>query len=131
MASSTYRGENGTQNTNLVFPTSTGLSGDVIQVRNQIAVAIENFDRQLHEDYPELNRIHPHGVLVIGTYDSLSDEQKKSFNYFRQGLFGLTVITFDELLHRLKQLYCFDEIDNSMAETTSTDFETGNPWQSW
>ena len=73
----------------------------------------------------------PHGVLVIGTYDSLSDEQKKSFNYFRQGLFGLTVITFDELLHRLKQLYCFDEIDNSMAETTSTDFETGNPWQSW
>lgn len=60
-----------------------------------------------------------------------SDVIKKSFNYFRQGLFGLTVITFDELLHRLKQLYCFDEIDNSMAETTSTDFETGNPWQSW
>lgn len=42
-----------------------------------------------------------------------------------------TDFTFDELLRRLKQLYCFDKMDDSMAETNSTDFEADDPWQAW
>lgn len=118
MAGSAYRGKKDAQNTNLVFAASNALSGGVIQVRKQIATAIDNFDHQLYRDFSSyhLNRVHPRGVLVIGCYDSLKDEQQKeSFNLFRRGLFGLTVITFDELLRRLKQLYCIDKVDNSMT----------------
>ena len=64
---------------------------------------------------------HPHrsaqGVLVTGLVAALSQREKDSFNHFRQGLQSLTVITFDELLHRLKLLY--------LDEDAATDDE---PW---
>jgi hypothetical protein len=45
-------------------------------------------------------------VLIIGSAHTLTLREKDSFNHFRQGLYSLTVITFDELLHRLKLMYC-------------------------
>ena len=57
----------------------------------------------------EINRVHPKGVLVIGSASLLNQRQKESFNHFRYGQHSLTVITFDELLKRLKLLFCTDE----------------------
>lgn len=98
----------------------------VIQVRTQISEAIRSFEVVLHNSYPELNRVHPHGVLVAGNYDKLEEEQKRSFNHFRRGLFGLTVITFDELLGRLKQLYTFEEHEPPSAQLNKSSED--NPW---
>ena len=85
------------------------LTGAVVQTRNQIAVAIEDFQMlQRGGSYDNINRVHPKGVLVTGMVAALNQREKDSFNHFRQGLQSLTVITFDELLHRLKLLY-FDE----------------------
>jgi hypothetical protein len=56
-----------------------------------------------------INRVHPKGVLVIGSTSRLSQRQKDSFNQFRHGLHSLTVITFDELLNRLKLFFCTEE----------------------
>lgn len=127
-----YRGRRNAGNSNVVYPMHSDLSGGVVQVRTQIAEAIDSFDYLLHKSYPDLNRVHPNGVLVIGTYDSLSEEQKKSFNHFRHGLTGLTVITFDELLRRLEQLYCLDEVNNDSSESNDNWindlFNGSDPW---
>jgi hypothetical protein len=45
------------------------------------------------------------GVLIIGSASTLSQRQKDSSNQFRYALHSLTVITFDELLNRLKLLF--------------------------
>jgi hypothetical protein len=103
-----YRGESDTGLANEVYSMHGDLSGGVVQVRNQIAVAIENFHSvlgSLHEE--KINRLHPKGVLILGTASRLSPRQMVSFNQFRHGLHDLAVITYDELLNRLTLL--FDE----------------------
>jgi hypothetical protein len=76
-------------------------------VRDQ--VAIEEFQAVLGPGFKnKINRVHPNGVLLIGSTTGLSQRQKDSFNHFRQGLFSLTIIIFDELLKRLKLMYCSD-----------------------
>jgi Domain of unknown function (DUF4263) len=111
-----YRGEDGTGLDNEVYSMHPELTGAVVQTRNQIAVAIEDF--QMLERggfYDKINRVHPKGVLVTGMVAALNQREKDSFNHFRQGLQSLTVITFDELLRRLKLLY-IDESANADDE---------------
>lgn len=113
-----YRGETGTGFDSEVYAMHSELTGAIVQTRNQIAVAIEDFQMlQRGGFYDKINRVHPKGVLVTGMVAELSQREKDSFNHFRQGLQSLTVITFDELLHRLKLLY--------VDESVSTDDE---PW---
>ncbi|GAA2942846.1 hypothetical protein GCM10010525_03570 [Glutamicibacter bergerei] len=44
------------------------------------------------------------GALIIGTLTELSAEQKVSFELYRQSLHGFQILTYDELLERLKML---------------------------
>jgi hypothetical protein len=90
---------------NVIYMMHGELSGAIVQVRNQIAVAVENFGLVLGKSYLDLNSVHPSGVLVVGAIAGLSEREKSSFNHFRHGLHGLTVITFDELLKRLKLIF--------------------------
>jgi hypothetical protein len=101
-----YRGEGDTGLANEVYSMHSDLSGGIVQVRNQIAVAIEHFHSvlgSLHEE--KINRLHPKGVLITGTARALTPRQVASFNQFRHGLHDLAVITFDELLNRLTLLF--------------------------
>ena len=54
------------------------------------------------------------GVLVIGSTSELGQRQKDSFNQFRHTLHSLTVITFDELLNRLKLLFGAGDRDDDI-----------------
>lgn len=102
---SQYRGAGQQGRNNEVYSMHAELSGGVVQTRNQIAVAIDNFEAVLGPGFEHrINRAHPKGVLVIGTLDGLSERQRESFNQFRHGL-SLSVITYDELLKRLKLLF--------------------------
>jgi len=100
-----YRGAGDDGFENEVYAMHAELSGGIVQARNQIAVAVEDFQSVLGKGYEELNRVHPKGVLVIGSASALGQRQKDSFNQFRHALHSLTVITFDELLKRLKLLF--------------------------
>ena len=102
-----YRGKDDAGYDNETYAMHTDLSGGVVQVRNQITVAIENFQNVLEPGYEhKLNRVHPKGVLLIGSTDGLTPREKDSFNQFRHALHSLTVMTFDELLNRLRLMYC-------------------------
>jgi hypothetical protein len=123
-----YRGDAGSGLPNEIYSIHPALSGGVVQVRNQIAVAVDNFTETLGAGFAELNRVHPKGVLISGILRELNARERDSFNYFRQGLFSMTVITYDEVLHRLKLL--FDQGSTKVADTAEPQDEPPDdiPW---
>lgn len=91
---------------NLYTP-SSDLSGAVSQMLDQknkfqkeVAALKEN------SRIPDLESYAVHGVLVIGTTPQ-DVEQQKSFELFRGNSKDITIITFDELLTKLKLLHEF------------------------
>jgi hypothetical protein len=64
---------------NVIYMMHGELSGAIVQVRNQIAVAVENFGLVLGKSYLDLNSVHPSGVLVVGAIAGLSGPSRKSF----------------------------------------------------
>jgi hypothetical protein len=116
-----YRGEAGSGLDNETYSMHNELSGGIVQVRNQMTVAIEHFQSVLGVGYKDkINRVHPRGVLITGCLKDLSQREKDSLNQFRHGLYSLTVITFDELLNRLKKLYGleYENTDTSASQPT-------------
>jgi len=98
-----YRGNSlGDQNTS--HSMSDELTGGLVQMENQIRVAIEDFRSMLGKDYPELNRLNPSGVLLIGRSATLTPDELRSFNLFRKSLGKNLVMTFDELPSKLELL---------------------------
>jgi hypothetical protein len=121
LVGSQYRGNNDTGYDNETYSMHSKLSGSVVQVRNQITVAIDSFESTLGPGFQhKINRIHPKGVLIIGSLDGLSERQQASFNQFRHGLFSLTVITYDEVLTRLKALFAAQPTAQPEAQDDDT-----------
>jgi hypothetical protein len=117
LVGSQYRGQSDEGYANEVYAMHTDLTGGIVQTRNQIAVAVEQFQSMLGAKYMgKLNRVHPKGVLVIGSASTLNPRQKESFNHFRHGQHSLTIITFDELYNRLRLLFSTEEAPNDQVD---------------
>ena len=99
-----YRGEPGLGDANVVYSMSSKLTGAIIQLENQIYTAIKYFQSCLGEDYEGLNFLSPTGILIVGKYTDLDVEQQKSFELFRKSINKNQIITFDEVLEKLKSL---------------------------
>lgn len=99
-----YRGTEGSGDKNEIYRIHGDLTGGVVQMENQVHVAVQYFKTQLGEDFPETNHLNPAGVLVAGKYSSLSETEKRSFDLFRKSLGKNCVFTFDEVLAKLKLL---------------------------
>lgn len=90
-----------------VFCASTELTGSVTQVLDQCYHLLQNI-----ASIKNNNRIYDiesyavHCILVIGTMPQDEDE-KKSFEIYRRNSKNVQIITFDELLLKLKQLHEF------------------------
>lgn len=94
---------------NRIYNVHKELSGATQQVRQNVY--------QLSQDYPslralmdnpqdpEFNNFSPKKLLIIGSSTSLTDEeQRKSFELYRQNLRDVDIITFDELVGRVEML---------------------------
>lgn len=103
MLSSKYRGQDGSQ----VFPPHRDLAGSVAQVQSQIQSALTDLPLILHRtaDAPTLHLGVVRGAVIAGSIAGLSDVQRESFMRYRGGLSDVEVITFDEVLDRLKGLH--------------------------
>jgi len=100
-----YRGK-GEELSNYIYSMHSELSGAVVQVRNQIAVAVDQFEAVLGKSFQELSdRVHPKGVLITGMKAGLNKRQLDSLNLFRHSQYNLAIITYDELLKRLQLLF--------------------------
>lgn len=88
-----YRGEEGKEN--IIYSMHEELTGGVNQVLNQKKVYVKTHRETIDK---ELNNIKC--VLVIGKLPAMID-QKKSFEYYRNSLRDVEVITYDELFERI------------------------------
>lgn len=104
LVGSLYRGERDGTGDNIVYAMHGDLTGGIVQMENQIRVAVKYFRSQIIEDYPDLNRLDPAGVLIVGQYSSLNVMQKRSFDLFRKSLGKNSVFTYDDILTKLKLL---------------------------
>lgn len=90
-----------------IFTPSSDLSGSINQTLDQKY----QFQREISQ-FKDKSRIYDiesyavHCCLIIGTIPE-GDEQKKSFELFRRNSKDVEIVTFDELLEKLKQLRDF------------------------
>jgi hypothetical protein len=88
-----------THRTNL-YNISTDFTQSVNQVNDQIYTL---YSSNINSDYKTYNI---QGVLIIGTIKSINnnDDKKKTFELYRNSFKNIQIITFDEILEKLKDL---------------------------
>lgn len=101
---SCYRGDGDSNEKNELYRIHGDLTGGIVQMENQIHVAIEHFKTQLLQDFPDISHLNPSGVLIAGNYASMTKPQQRSFDLFRKSMGKNQVFTFDEVLVKLKVL---------------------------
>ena len=104
LAGSLYRGQRNTDHNNETYEIHGNLSGGLVQLENQIFTALRYFRSMLGENYENIDTLNPHGILIAGSYSSLSLAQQKSFDLFRKSLGKNQIFTFDEVLQKLRSL---------------------------
>ena len=99
MRSAPYRGKDSSS----VYSPHDDLGGPVAQVQSQMASAAE-YAMVLFpgSGFDTVNELR--GAVITGRVSSLSPEKRDSFSRYRGGLNNVTVLTFDEVLERLKHL---------------------------
>jgi hypothetical protein len=88
-----------------LFCPSKDLSGSISQVLDQKFRLQNNFPQKAYDS--DLRDVHPYAiqcVVIVGKSPSARDE-RKSLDLFRNATKDVLVITFDELLEKLKEIY--------------------------
>ena len=87
-----------------VYSPSIDFSGSINQVLHQLHGLTKDFSSRMHSGKnSELKSYSVEAVLVIGKTPKIPEIQK-SFDLFRGNLKNISVVTFDELLEKLKEL---------------------------
>lgn len=99
-----YRKTKGVENgSNEIYGIHQNTTGAIVQMENQIYIAVKYFKDLIGNDY-DIDFLDPRGVLIVGNFSKLSILQKKSFNLFRKTMGKNQIMTFDEVLEKLKLL---------------------------
>ncbi|WP_438403310.1 Shedu immune nuclease family protein [Aeromonas veronii] len=99
-----------------VYCASTELTGSVTQVLDQCYQLQQNISNIKNNNrLYDIESYAVHCILVIGTMPDGEDE-KKSFEIYRRNSKNVQIITFDELLLKLKQLHEFLGTNNEKEE---------------
>lgn len=106
-----------------VFAPSVGISGAVSQVIDQRYLLQKHITMLLANSRDTDASTYAVGCIVIAGTTPTIDAKKKSFELFRNNLAGVVVITFDELLDKLKALHNFlvDRPQSNALESENED----------
>ena len=103
MAANPYRGRGAAE----VYPPHAKLTGAVAQLQSQIEGARGGDLKILlaaSSDMPNIDTRIVRGAVVAGRLDALTETQRISFLRYRDGLAGVDLVTYDEILTRLEGL---------------------------
>lgn len=103
VATTSYRGSGSAE----VFLPHRELIGAVAQVQAQVESVRSDFRDLLRQTIgaATLETHVVYGAVIVGTAASLDGNMKASFSRYRSGLSNVLVITFDEVLERLRGLH--------------------------
>lgn len=102
-----------------VFNLDKEFSGAISQILDQKATYCRKFDSIREED--DIHPFNPKCILVIGSVNSLSKSQQESFELVRSNLKDVEVVTFDELLEKIRgilSIFRNDEGDEIKEENS-------------
>lgn len=92
-----YRGDD-------VFCMSKDLTGCINQVLNQRDNFQKEFYQKKYTSKGEFETFNSKCVVLIGSINSLNENQKYSFELFRSNSRDVEILTFDELENKIKSL---------------------------
>ncbi len=112
----------GNEYRNGVYCPSKELSGSIVQIRKQKDDLIKEYDHiklSSMRKGKNFSAYDPKSYIIIGNTNELSDEQSESFELFRNSLKDIEIITFNELIDKLKilQRYLMETSANLISET--------------
>ena len=102
MSANPYRGK-GTDSA--VYPPHSDLSGPIAQVQSHMAAVPRNLAARLTPDLNIDAWNDARGAVITGRISTLNPQQRESFLRYRADLTNLTVLGYDEVLERLKDLH--------------------------
>lgn len=92
-----YRGKN-------VFSTTKAMAGSVNQVLNQRDEFQKSFSLLKLKSSEDFESINPECFVLIGSLESLNNDQRYSFELFRRNNKDVRIITFDEIRKKIEIL---------------------------
>ena len=94
---------NNTDYRNNIYSPSSELTGAIIQAKNQKdSLNKEYYSLKYKTANMDYEALDPKVYLIIGNASTLNSEQLKNFELFRRELKDMEIITFDELIKKLK-----------------------------
>ncbi|MCD0173131.1 Shedu anti-phage system protein SduA domain-containing protein [Micrococcus luteus] len=111
-----YKPYRGKGSSSVCLP-SRDLQGSVSQALSQVESLQRRIHGHLEQDDP-LRKIQfgsASGAVIIGNYKTLTDNEKRSFKLFRESHHNLVILTYDEVLERLRTLVEFLKGEGSGA----------------
>jgi len=89
------------------FPPSKDLSGSILQVRKQKDKFLKSYNNlkvESQEKGIKFDAYDPKCYLIIGDASTLEPHKQSDFELFRNGISDVEIITFDELIKKMKML---------------------------
>lgn len=97
---------------NNVYSVSNELSGAVNQLLHYKDKCIKDYYSVSHNSNKYYNLYNPKCLLIIGSINALSDEEKVSFELFRNELKSIEILTFDEIFKKIALLLTLTIVDS-------------------
>lgn len=102
-----------------VFCPSKELSGSIVQIRKQKDALIKEYNSIKVESIKKgknFSAYDPKSYIIIGNTNQLTEEENESFELFRNSLKDIEIITFNELIDKLKilQKYLTENCDDKI-----------------
>jgi hypothetical protein len=90
---------------NHVLNASPALTGGMQQLLQDRYTLAQNYRSIVGDDIPQFRIFSPRLLLIIGTFASLTDnDMRRSFEFFRGSQRDVSIVAFDELVKKAKQL---------------------------
>jgi hypothetical protein len=91
---------------NNVHNTSRDVAGGVLQILNAKQSLLEGYRRLVGNELKSAIALSPRGLLIVGSQErgSLSTEQLRSFELFRNNQRDIDIVTFDELRSKVQTM---------------------------
>lgn len=84
------------------YSLSADMSGAINQILHYRDQFIKNYNSIRHDTSDDFELFFPKCILIIGKVQNLSRDQIQALDNYRNILTGITIVTYDELLERVK-----------------------------
>lgn len=86
------------------YSLSSELAGSINQLLRYKDILVKDYYHNLGLSSQPFRVYSPRSILIIGNYDFLNDAQKNCFEIFRNEFKNIEIVTYDELLLKIKHM---------------------------